>query len=428
MSAKIENLEHSMAKMTVEVPAEDFGKAIVRAYNKNKKNIQIQGFRKGKAPLVMIERMYGPEVFYEDAANFCINDTYPAEADASGIEITSRPEFDVVQIEKGKDFIYTAEFAVRPEVELGSYHAIEVKKIDVVVTDEDVEKELERERKKDSRMIDVTDRPVKDGDTVKLDYAGTVDGVAFDGGTAEDQSLVIGSGTFIPGFEEQLIGASIGESRDVKVTFPEDYHAKELAGKDAVFACQVKGIREEELPELDDEFAEDKGFDSLEDYKADLRKKVTERKEAEKKQAYENEAVDKLIDSSKMDIAEAMISAQSEQMFEEYAQQLQGQGIPVDMFLSYQGMNKDSFLDQIRPEAEKRIMTRLCLEELAKAENLEITEERLNEELDKMAGQYGMKREDLDMAMGDYGKEQMKKDLLVQDAITFLVDNAVEVE
>ncbi|MCR5295422.1 MAG: trigger factor [Lachnospiraceae bacterium] len=428
MSAKIENLEHSMAKMTVEVSAEDFGKAIVKAYNKNKKNIQLPGFRKGKAPLVMIERIYGPEVFYEDAANYCINDTYPAEADASGLEITSQPVFDVVQMEKGKEFIYTAEFAVCPEVKLGSYHAIEVKKIDVSVSDEDVEKELKSEQEKNSRLVEVTDRPVEDGDTVKLDYAGTIDGVAFDGGTAEDQSLVIGSASFIPGFEEQLIGVSIGEDKDVEVTFPEDYHAKELAGKAAVFACHVKGIQKKELPELDDEFAGDAGFDTLDEYKEDLRKKVAERKEAEKKQAYENEAVDKLIEASEMDIADAMISFQAEQIFEDYARQLQSQGIPVDMFLNYQGMNKEKFLEQVRPEAERRVKTRLCLEELAKAENIEISEEKLSEELDKMAEQYKMKREDLEMAMGDYAKEQLKKDMEVQEAITFLVDNSVEVE
>ncbi len=428
MSAKIEKLEHSMAKMTVEVSAEDFGKAIVKAYNRNKNKIQLPGFRKGKAPLPMIERMYGPEIFYEDAANFCINDTYPVEAEACGLEITSQPEFDVVDMGKGKPFIYTAEFAIRPEVKLGEYKGLEVKKMNIEITDEDVENELKTEQDKNSRMVDVTDRPVADGDTVQLDYAGTIDGEAFDGGTAEDQSLVIGSGSFIPGFEEQLIGLMPGDSKDVEVTFPEDYHAKELAGKAAVFACTIHSIKAKELPEIDDEFAEDAGFDSLDEYKADLKGKLIERRENEKKTAYENEAVEKLIAASEMDIADAMITSQAEQIFEDYARQLQGQGIPIDMFLNYQGMNKDKFLEQVRPEAERRIKTRLCLEELAKAENIEISEEKLNEELDKMAEQYKMKREDLDMAMGDYAKEQMKKDMAVQEAITFLVDNAVEVE
>lgn len=428
MSAKIEKLEHSMAKMTVEVSAEDFGKAIVKAYNKNKNKIQLPGFRKGKAPLSMIERMYGPEIFYEDAANYCINDTYPVEAEACGLEITSQPEFDVVDMGKGKPFIYTAEFAVRPEVKLGEYKGLEIKKINIEITDEDVEKELKSEQEKNSRMIDVTDRAVADGDTVSLDYAGTIDGEAFDGGTAKDQSLVIGSGSFIPGFEEQLIGLMPGESKNVEVTFPEDYHAKELAGKAAVFACTIHSIRTRELPEIDDEFAEDAGFDSLEEYKEDLKKKLTERRENAKKTDYENEAVNKLIAVSEMDIADAMIKAQAEQIFEDYARQLQGQGIPIDMFLNYQGMNKDKFLEQVRPEAEKRIKTRLCLEEVVKAENIEVADEKIEEELNKMAEQYQMKREDLDMAMGDFAKEQMKKDMAVQEAITFLVDNAVEVE
>ena len=395
MSAKIENLEHSMAKLTIEVSAEDFGKAIVKAYNKNKNKIQLPGFRKGKAPLAMIERMYGPEIFYEDAVNFCINDTYPV---------------------------------VRPEVKLGEYKGLEIKKINVEVTDEDVEKELKSEQEKNSRLVDVTDRAVADGDTVSLDYAGTIDGAAFDGGTAQDQSLVIGSGSFIPGFEEQLIGLMPGESKDVEVTFPEDYHAKELAGKTAVFACTIHTIKTRELPEIDDEFAEDAGFDSLDEYKEDLKKKLTERRERAKKTDYENEAVGKLIAVSEMDIADAMVTSQAEQIFEEYAQQLQSQGIPIDMFLNYQGMNKDKFLEQVRPEAEKRIKTRLCLEEIVKAENIEISDEKLGEELDKMAEQYQMKREDLDAAMSDFGKEQMKKDMAVQEAITFLVDNAVEVE
>ena len=428
MSAKIEKLEHSMAKMTVEVSAEDFGKAIVKAYNKNKNKIQLPGFRKGKAPLSMIERMYGPEIFYEDAANYCINDTYPAEAEACGLEITSQPEFDVVDMGKGKPFIYTAEFAVRPEVKLGEYKGLEIKKINIEITDEDVEKELKSEQEKNSRLVDVTDRAVADGDTVSLDYAGTIDGAAFDGGTAQDQSLVIGSGSFIPGFEEQLIGLMPGESKDVEVTFPEDYHAKELVGKAADFACTIHTIKTRELPEIDDEFAEDAGFDSLDEYKEDLKKKLTERRERAKKTDYENEAVGKLIAVSEMDIADAMVTSQAEQIFEEYAQQLQSQGIPIDMFLNYQGMNKDKFLEQVRPEAEKRIKTRLCLEEIVKAENIEISDEKLGEELGKMAEQYQMKREDLDAAMSDFGKEQMKKDMAVQEAITFLVDNAVEVE
>ena len=427
MSAKIENLEHSMAKLTIEVSAEDFGKAIVKAYNKNKNKIQLPGFRKGKAPLAMIERMYGPEIFYEDAVNFCINDTYPVEAAASGLEITSQPEFDVVDMGKGKALIYTAEFAVRPEVKLGEYKGLEIKKINVEVTDEDVEKELKSEQEKNSRLVDVTDRAVADGDTVSLDYAGTIDGAAFDGGTAQDQSLVIGSGSFIPGFEEQLIGLMPGESKDVEVTFPEDYHAKELAGKTAVFACTIHTIKTRELPEIDDEFAEDAGFDSLDEYKEDLKKKLTERRERAKKTDYENEAVGKLIAVSEMDIADAMVTSQAEQIFEEYAQQLQSQGIPIATYLQDMGSSEEKLKEEMRPQALKQIQTRLVLEEVAKDAHLEANDLRIEEEIEKIAERYQMEADKLRESMGDYEREQLGKDIAVQEAIDLIVDTAKEV-
>ena len=294
MNTQVERLEHNMVKLTVTVSAEDFKKAITKAYLKAKGRINIPGFRKGKAPQQIIERMYGPEIFYDDAVNFVINDTYAGAADEAGIEFTSRPEFDVENVKKGEDLVYTALAAVRPEVVLGEYKGLEIPKFEAEVTDEDVEKELQSEQKKNSRKIDVTDRPVEDGDSVILDYAGTIDGVAFDGGTAVDAPLKIGSGTFIPGFEEQLIGVSIGEDKDVVVTFPEDYNAKDLAGKEAVFACKIKKIQKEELPELDDEFAQDVSeFDTLDEYKEDLRKNLLTRKQEQAKTARENAVVEK---------------------------------------------------------------------------------------------------------------------------------------
>ncbi|MDO4805204.1 MAG: trigger factor [Lachnospiraceae bacterium] len=427
MNTKVEKLEHSMVKLTVEVPAEMFKKAIQKAYNKEKHKISIPGFRKGKAPQQLIERMYGPEIFYEDAANFIINDTYPAEADGTGLTFTSRPEFDVDQMEKGKDFIYTATVAVRPEVTLGNYKALEISKQEVVVTDEDVEDELKREQKKSSRRIDITDRAVMDGDTVDLDYAGKVDGEAFEGGTANGHKLTIGSGMFIPGFEEKLIGMEIGQTADIDVTFPAEYHAPELAGKDAVFTCTINGISAEELPEIDDEFAEDAGFDSLDEYKEDLRKTITERREKAAKTDRENEAVNKLVEDSQIDIPDAMKEYEVERMFEEYANQLKSQGIPIDMYLKYQGFDTASFQKTLLPQAENRISSRLVLEEVAKAENIEATDEDVEKEIAEMAKQYQMEAEKLEGMIGDYEKEQMKKDIAVQKALDFIVENAIEV-
>ena len=409
MSTKVEKLEHSMVKLTVEVAADKFINAIQTAYKRNRKKISVPGFRKGKAPLQLIERMYGPEIFYEDAANIVINETYGDEADSTGLVFTSRPEFDVDQMEKGKDFIYTATVAVRPDVKLGNYKALEIKKQEINVTDADVDAELEKEQKKMSRRIDVTDRAVLDGDTVDIDYEGKVDGVAFDGGTAKGQKLTIGSGTFIPGFEEKLVGTEIGETKDITVTFPADYHATELAGKEAVFTCTINAITAEELPEIDDEFAADAGFDSLDEYKEDLKKQITERREKAAQTDRENEAVEKLVEASEMDIPDAMLDYEAERMFDEYANQLQSQGIPVDMYLQYQGLDADKFKETLIPQADQRIRTRLVLEAVVDAEKIEISEEEFDAELDRLAEQY-----------------KMEKDLAVQKAITLLVENATE--
>ena len=427
MSVKIEKLEHNMAKLTIEVAAADFVSAIKQAYNNNKGKISVPGFRKGKVPQQLIERMYGEGVFYEEAANILINKTYPQESADADIEIVSNPEIDVEQIERGKDFIYTALVAVRPEVILGAYKGIEVAKQDVLVTDEDVEKELKKEQEKNARFVDA-DRPAENGDNVLLDYAGTVDGVAFDGGSAENHTLTLGSGQFIPGFEEQLVGLSVGDEKDVNVTFPDQYHAEELAGKDAVFHCKVKKIQAKELPELDDDFASDVSeFDTLDEYKEDLRKKLVERREAAAKQARENEALDKLIEASVMDIPDPMVDRTVDNMYNDAARQMQSQGISMDIYLQYMGQTEDSYKEQIRPQALKQIQSRLVLEEVAKAEEIEISDEKVDAEIEKMAASYGMEADRLKEYMGEAEKENMKKDMAVQEAITLIEENTKEV-
>ncbi len=428
MSALVERLEHNMVKLTVEVSAEEFEKAVRAVYNKNKKSITIPGFRKGHAPQHMLEKIYGAGIFFEDAANDLINRTYPEEAEGTGLEFVSRPVFDVTQIEKGKDFIYTAEVAVRPEVKLGDYRGIEVSKQDRTVSEEDVDAEIRREQEKNSRLVEVTDRPVEDGDTLILDYSGAVDGVPFDGGTAENQTLVIGSHSFIPGFEEQLIGTNAGETKDITVTFPEEYHAKELAGKEAVFTCTVHKIQKKELPELNDDFAQDVSeFDTLEEYRKSVKDNLTKQKEAAAKTAAEDEAVNKLIENSEMDIPEAMIDAQTTQMYQDYARQLQGQGIPIDTYLQYMGSSEAKLKEEMRPQALKQIQTRLVLEEVAKDACLEANDLRLEEEIEKIAERYQMEVAKLKESMSDFDRENLKKDISVQEAIDLIADTLKEV-
>ena len=411
MSTQVEKLEHNMVKLTVEVSAEEFAKAVKAAYNKNKNKITIPGFRKGHAPQQLIEKLYGPVIFFEEAANALINQTYNEEAESTGLEFVSRPEFDVDQIEKGKPFIYTATVAVRPEVKLGQYRGLEVTRQETLVSDDEINEELKREQEKNSRLVEV-DRPVQDGDTVILDYSGSVDGEKFDGGTAENQTLVIGSGSFIPGFEEQLVGMAKDETKDITVTFPEEYHAEELAGKEAVFTCTIHKIQEKELPELDDEFAQDVSeFETLDEYKKSIMDRLTERKQRSAKAAQENEAVDKVIAASEMDIPEAMIDSQVTSMYQDYARQLQSQGIPIDTYLQYMGTTEEKVKSDMRPQALKQIQTRLVLEE----------------EIDKIAKQYQMETEKLKQSIGDFEREQMKKDIAVQEAITLILDTAKEV-
>lgn len=426
MSLQVERLEHNMAKLTIEVSAEELEGALQKAYQKQKGKISIPGFRKGKVPRQLVEKMYGPEIFYDDAANALIPEAYAKAYDESGLDIVSQPKIDVTQIEKGKAFIFTAEVAVKPEVTLGQYKGIEVDSFSTEVSAEEVEAKLAEEQNKNARTITVEGRPVQDKDEVVLDFEGFVDGVAFEGGKGENYPLTIGSGSFIPGFEEQLIGVEPEQEVEVKVTFPEDYHAEDLKGKDAVFKCTVHEIKAKELPELDDEFASEVSeFDTLEEYKADVEKKLREEKESTGKRAQEDQAVNAIIANAEMDLPEAMIETEARQMLDNFAQRLQQQGLTFEQYMQFTGMTVDEMTEEMRPQAEKRIKTRLVLEAIVSAENIEVSDERLDEEVAKMAEAYGMEVDKLKEYMGDREKEQMKLDMAVQDAITFVVENAV---
>ena len=427
MSCKVENLEKNMAKLTIEVSAEEFEKACEKAYQQNKNKINVQGFRKGKAPRSVIEKMYGAAVFYEDAANELIPDAYAEAAKESGLDIVSRPEIDLVQVEKGKEFIFTAEVAVKPEVTLGEYKGVEVEKTDVTVSDDEVAAELDRVREQNARILTVEDRPVADGDEAVIDFEGFVDGVPFAGGKGEDYKLVIGSHSFIDTFEEQLIGKNIGEEVEVNVTFPTEYHAEELAGKPALFKVTIKAITAKELPELDDEFAVDVSeFDTLAEYKEDIKKNLLEKKEKEAKFAKEDKVVDKIIEGATMEIPDAMIDTQTRQMAEEYAQRLQMQGLNLEQYFKFTGMTANSFMENLKPQALKRIQCRLVLEAIVKAENITVTEEELDKEFDTMAQSYRMEKEKLVELVGEKEKEQIKMDVAVQKAVDFVRDAAKE--
>ncbi|MDD3362532.1 MAG: trigger factor [Hespellia sp.] len=427
MSLQLEKMEHNMAKLTIEVETEKVEKAIQAAYLKQRGQISVPGFRKGKVPRQMIEKMYGAEVFYDEAANSMIQEAYSAAYDECEEEIVSQPTVDIVQLEKGKPFIFTAEVALKPEVTLGDYKGLKVSKISTRVTAKEVDAEVEAEQQKNARTIEVTDRAVADKDEVKLNFEGFVDGEAFEGGKGEDYPLTIGSGSFIPGFEDQLIGAEIGKETEVKVTFPEDYQAEELKGKEAVFKCTVNAISAKELPELDDEFAADVSeFETMDEYKADVKKQIKERKEKEGKNKQEDEAVEKAIENATMDIPEAMINMQVRQLANDFAQRIQQQGLTMEQYMQFTGMTQEKMNEELRPQAEKRIKTRLVLEAVAKAENIEVTDERLDEEISKMAEAYKMEADKIKELMGDAEIKSMKEDMAVQDAVTFLVENAVE--
>ena len=425
MSLQVEKLEKNMAKLTIEVPAEELEKALESAFQKNKNKISVPGFRKGKVPRAMIEKMYGPAIFYEDAANELIPTAYEKALDECEEEIVSAPKVDVVQIEKGKVFIFTAEVALKPEVTLGTYKGVKVEEADVAVTDEEVDAQIQTERENSARTINVEDRAVKAGDITTIDFEGFVDGVAFDGGKGTDYPLTIGSGSFIPGFEEQLIGAEIGKETEVNVTFPEDYHAADLAGKPAVFKCTVKAIQEKELPELDDEFASEvSAFDTLEEYKADVKKTLEIKKADAAKSAKETAVIDAVIENATMEIPDAMVETEQRQMIEEFAQRIQMQGLTMEQYMQFTGMTPQVMMEQTKPQALKRIQSRLVLEAVAKAENLSASEEDFEAEIKDMAEKYQMEADKVKELLGEKGKDQVYEDLAIRKAVEFLVAEA----
>ena len=427
MSVQVEKLEKNMAKLTIEVPAEEVEKALQKAFLKNKNRISVPGFRKGKVPRQMIEKMYGPEVFYEDAVDEMLPSAYEKAVEECGEDIVSSPAIDITQIKKGEPFIFTAEVALKPEVKLGKYKGVKVEKADTEVTDEEVDAEINKERERNARNIEVTDRPVKDGDMTVLDFEGFVDGVAFEGGKGENYSLTIGSGAFIPGFEEQLIGAEIDKETEVNVTFPEDYQAAELQGKAAVFKCTVKEIKEKELPELDDEFAgEVSEFETLEEYRADVKAKLTEKKETEAKNAKEEAVIEAIVNDSDMEIPDAMLETQQRQMVDEFAQRLQMQGMSIEQYYQFTGSSHDRMVEQVKPQAEKRIKSRLVLEAIVKAENITASEEEYEKELGVIAEAYQIDLEDVKRDLPEKSAAQIREDIAVRKAAEFAVENAEE--
>ena len=427
MSLQVEKMEKNMAKLTIEVSAEDLDKAMQNAYQKAKGRISIPGFRKGKAPRKMIEQMYGKGVFLEDAANALIPEHYSKALAECDLEIVSQPKIDVTQVEPGKPFIFTAEVATKPEVTLGDYKGLEVPKSETEVTDEEVEAELKKEQEKNSRTITVEDRAAENGDTATIDFEGFVDGEAFEGGKGTDYPLTLGSGSFIPGFEDQLIGAKAEDHVEVKVTFPEEYQAKELAGKEAVFQCDVKKVEAKELPELDDDFAQDASeFDTLAEYKEDIKKNLTEKKEKEARAAKENAAVDKAIENAQMEIPDAMLDTQVRQMLDDFSRRMQSQGLTMEQYFQFTGMTVEKMQEEMKPQALKRIQTRLVLEKIAEVENIQPSEEEVEEEFKKMADAYKMEVDKIKELLGDRELEQMKKDMAVQKAVTLVADEAKE--
>ena len=427
MSLQVEKMEKNMAKLTIEVSAEELDKAMQNAYLKARGKISIPGFRKGKAPRKMIEQMYGKGIFLEDAANALIPEHYSKALEECDLEIVSQPEIDVTQAEPGKAFIFTAEVAVKPEVTLGEYKGVEVPKSETEVTDEDIDAEIKKEQEKNSRTVTVEDRGAENGDITTIDFEGFVDEVAFEGGKGTDYPLTLGSGSFIPGFEDQLVGAKAGDHVEVNVTFPEEYQAAELAGKAAVFQCDVKKVETKELPELDDDFAQDVSeFDTLAEYREDVKKNLTEKKEKEARAAKENAAVDKAIENAEMEIPDAMLNTQVRQMMNDFASRMQSQGLTMEQYFQFTGMTAEKMQEEMKPQALKRIQTRLVLEKIAETENIEVSEDEVNEEISKMAEMYKMEADKLKELLGDRELEQMKKDMAVQKAVTLVADEAKE--
>ena len=425
MEFKVENKEKSMAVLTVTVPAEEFTKAVTETYNKEKGKYAVPGFRKGKVPQKMLEKAYGLGIFFDGAVNLCINRTYPEAAKESGLQIVSRPEFDIEEVGPDKDLVYTATVAVRPEVTLGEYKGVEVKKADDVVTEDDINDALKAEQNKNSRLVTVTDRAAEDGDTVKIDFDGSVDGKKFDGGKGENYPLVLGSGNFIAGFEEQIVGHNTGDQFTVDVTFPADYHAKDLAGKPAVFECTLHEIQKRELPELNDEFASEvSDFETLAEYKADLHLKLQENKAKAAASQNENLVVGKVCENASVELPAPMVDLQVEQMIDDYSRRMQSQGLPLEQYMEYTGMTMDKLKEQFRPQAETNLKSRLVLEEVVKQENLEADPEKVEAEIRKMADAYKIEADKLKEYLGENGRKEIEDDVKVQAAVDFLVSNA----
>lgn len=427
MSVQVEKLEKSMAKLTITVEAAKFDAAVDSAYQKNKGKIALPGFRKGKAPRAMIEKMYGTGVFYEDAANELIPEAYETAAKESELEIVAQPEIEVTQMEKGTDFIFTATVAIKPEVTLGDYKGIEVEKKEAEVSEEEITAEIDKAREANSRLITIEDRATEDGDTVIIDFDGYVDGKQFEGGYAEDYTLVLGSHSFIDNFEDQLVGKNLGEDVEVNVTFPEEYHVDELKGKPALFKVKIKEIQKKELPELDDDFAQDvSDFDTLDEYKADIEKKILENKENQIKREQEDQIIEKIIENAQMEIPQQMITAQTRQMTQEFAQRLQSQGLSLEQYMQFTGLTPQKMMEDLEPQALKRIQSRLVLEAVVVAENIEASDEEIDKELENMASMYQMEIDKLKELIGDDEKKQIGMDLAVQKAVEFVVKEAVE--
>ena len=425
MSLQVEKLENNTAKLTIEVPAEEFDKAIMKAYQKNKNKFNVPGFRKGKVPYAMVEKMYGAAVFYEDAANYVIPDAYANAAIESELEIVARPDINVTQIEKGKPFIFEAEVTLKPEIKLGKYKGVKVEAMDTTVTDEDVQAELDKVKEQNARLVAADDKAVEDGDQTTIDFEGFVDGEAFEGGKGEDYPLTIGSHSFIDTFEEQLIGKKVGEEVEVNVTFPEEYQAKELAGKPAMFKVTIKEIKVKEYPEIDDDFAQDVSeFDTLDEYKADIKKNLEDKKTQEAEADKESKVIEAIVKDSEMDIPEKMIEAQAQQMLEEFAQNIAMQGISFEQYLQFTGATVDQLREQVTPQAKARVESSLVLEAIVKAEKIEATDEEFDEEVKKMAERYQMEVDKINELLSDDDKNNIKADICAKKAAKLVVEKA----
>ena len=427
MSLAVEKLDGSMAKLTITVPAEEFTKAITSAYNKQKSKFSVPGFRKGKVPQAFIEKMYGAAIFYEDAANQLINEYYPKELENCEEEITSNPEIDVTQIEKGKDFIFTATVAVKPEIKIGDYKGVEIEKIDTTVTDEDVMAEILKDQKENGRKIDVTDRAAQMDDEVTINFEGFVDDVAFEGGKGENYKLTLGSHSFIDTFEDQIVGKNIGDKFDVNVTFPEEYHVEDLKGKPAVFKVELLAISTLELPELDDEFASVSSFETFAEYKEDKKKTLEVKKEEQAKREKQSKVVEKIAEAAEVEIPEAMIKYNQERIMNEMSQRMMYQGLQMEQYLQLMGTTKEEFLERVKPDAIARIKTSLVLEAVAAAENIVASDDDVDAEIQDMATQYQMKPEELKDMIGAPELENIKKDIASRKALEFLGENCKEV-